>query len=117
MTFIRAAEKINLGVMRKCAVAYPKLATICNPADCNLRVRPEFKLVKDHAVELSREAVTRELTSLQGNGDQMDAQVKTRKKSFWRNSRDLSQAAQGASMRWQTAGGISLRIRRRLLIF
>ena len=79
MTFIRATEKINLGVMRKCAAAYPKLATICNPADCNLRVRPEFKLVKDHAVELSREAVARELTSLQGNGDQMDAQAKARK--------------------------------------
>ena len=36
--------------------------------------------IKEHAVELARNAITSELTALQGNGELLDPQVKARKK-------------------------------------
>ena len=80
MTFLRAAENINLKTMKKCADAYPYLKSLCNPEDPNLRISNDFLQIKDHAVELARNAITSELTALQGNGELLDPQVKARKK-------------------------------------
>ena len=80
MTFLRAAENINLKTTKKCADAYPYLKSLCNPEDPNLRISNDFLQIKDHAVELARNAITSELTALQGNGELLDPHVKARKK-------------------------------------
>ena len=80
MTFLRAAKNINLKTMKKCADAYPSLKSLCNPEDPNLRISNVFLQIKEHAVELACNAITSELTALQGNGELLDPQVKARKK-------------------------------------
>jgi len=80
MTFLRAAENINLKTMKKCADAYPYLKSLCNPDNLNIRISNDFLQIKEHAVELARNAITSELTALQGNAELLDPQVKARKK-------------------------------------
>ena len=80
MTCIRAIEKVNLNTVRKCVLAYPKIADIISPLDPNTRSLPSFVALKDHAVELSRQTITTELSSLQAKGDNLDPQVNNRKK-------------------------------------
>ena len=42
MTFLRAAENINLKTMKKCVDAYPYLKSLCNTEDPNFRTSNDF---------------------------------------------------------------------------
>eukprot|EP00959_Pyramimonas_sp_CCMP1952_P154994 3242730-Pyramimonas_sp.AAC.1 len=80
MTFIRAAEKVSLSLMRKCALAYPRLCELCAVSDPNLRPRPDFRKVQGHVVELARESVAEELLALQQETRSAGDQVRGRRK-------------------------------------
>ena len=77
MTCIRAIEKANLNTVRKCVLAYHKIADIISPLGPYTRSLPSFVALEDHAVEFSRRTIMAELSSLQASGDNLDLQVKT----------------------------------------
>lgn len=64
MSFIRAAEAVNLSRMAPCAQACPHLTSFVNPADPNARLRAKFAALRLHAVELARSAITEKVTQL-----------------------------------------------------
>ena len=65
MSFIRAAEDINLRRMQICAMAYPKLATYVSPEDLHARIREGMSRLREHALQLAKDAVTGKLQNLQ----------------------------------------------------
>ena len=65
MSFIRAAEDINLRRMRICAQVYPKLATYVSLEDPNARIHEGMAKLREHALQLAKDAVTGELHDLQ----------------------------------------------------
>ena len=77
MTCIR---EMNLNTVKKCTIAYPKIVMLINPDDPNTRILPFFTALRNHAVELARQDITTGLIALQTGGEQIDPQVKSRKK-------------------------------------
>ena len=78
MQLIRAAEKVRLGVMRRCAAEYPHLRTFIDPNDPEARSRPGMTQLRQHAVELGRQALLDDLRGFQearSNMDPMQAQA------------------------------------------
>ena len=65
VSFVRAAENVNLHQMRLCALAYPLLATYVPVEDPNARLHARMAQIKDHALQLAKESVTTELQELQ----------------------------------------------------
>ena len=81
MTFLRAAEgpKVKMEVMKRCVKAYPKLGTLVNHENPIIGVSGEMKVIRDHAVELSRQSIQDELMELK-NASDMDETQRARKK-------------------------------------
>lgn len=80
MTCVRAVEKINLQVMKRCAKAFPVIAELCGPDNPNLRTLPEYRKVKDLIISLARDEIRDELAELLNEGSKGDLQARTRKK-------------------------------------
>ena len=64
MRFIRAAEELRMGKMRRCANVYPHIATLANPEDPNLRISAQLNELRQHALELARTSVLEDMRRL-----------------------------------------------------
>ena len=78
MRYVRAAEDIRMGAMRKCVAAYPHLATLANPDNPNVRVGAGLDKVRQHALELARTAVLDDLRKLHANSQLWDDMQRAR---------------------------------------
>ena len=65
MAFIRAAEKVNLGRMRTCALACPTICSYVNPADPEARSKDGMHQLRNFAVQLSRKEIAEEVLEIQ----------------------------------------------------
>jgi len=80
MSFIRAAEGVNITRMRRCARAYPALAKFFPADDPNARLHSKMPALREHAYQLAKDAITNELTTLhQSRTDQNSAQYRVDK--------------------------------------
>ena len=77
MRFVRAAEEIRMGTMRKCVDAYPHLATLADPDNPNCRIGAGLQKVREHAVELARASVVDDMRSLHMDNQQLDELQRT----------------------------------------
>ena len=64
MAFIKAAEKSNVKRMQVLADEYPHISTLVNPADPLAHTKPGFWALRDHALQLAREQITKEASEL-----------------------------------------------------
>jgi len=64
MSYIRAAESVNVHRMQCCACAYPQLADFINPSNPNARDHPNMHAVREHALELAKQTITEQITHL-----------------------------------------------------
>ncbi|CAK0886943.1 unnamed protein product [Prorocentrum cordatum] len=64
LSFLRAAEQVNLTRMRRCAAVCPKIAGYVQPENPEARSSPGFWQLKDFAVQLARRSLTEEISEL-----------------------------------------------------
>ena len=64
MSFLRAAEEVNLTRMQKCAQAYPYIATQVPPNDPNARLHRGMAALREHALQLTKDAISDDLQAL-----------------------------------------------------
>ena len=67
LSFIRAAEKVNMTRMAACAKAYPHIATFVAPSNPEARSTRGMWELRGHAVQLARQNITTSMQSLQNN--------------------------------------------------
>ena len=77
MRFIRAAEELRMGSMRKCVEAYPHSGILANAHDPHTRLGIGLDKVRQHALELSRKTVVDELQQLHAQGPHLDELQRT----------------------------------------
>ena len=82
MSCIRAAEDVNLNRVRMCVRIYPHLATYICPDDPNARASDAMPKLRDHAMQLAREAATEELRGLETTRDSSNFSHKLRKEQI-----------------------------------
>lgn len=68
LDFFRSAEDDRFNVMEKCALAYPKLATLADYRNPIVRKEASPDAAGDHAVHLARASVTDEIVALKKKG-------------------------------------------------
>ena len=73
MRFIRAAESVNMTVMRQCTIEYPYITTHVNPANPEARSQPGMMDLRSHAVELARKSLLEEIQQLNQSRADMEA--------------------------------------------
>ena len=64
LSFLRAAEQVNLTRMRRCAKACPKIVEYVQPENPEARSSPGFWQLKEFAVQLARRTLTEEIADL-----------------------------------------------------
>ena len=80
MSFVRAAEEVNITRMRRCVRAYPDLAKFIPADDPNARLHPTMPALREHAHQLAKNAIANELALLQqSRSDQNSAQYRVDK--------------------------------------
>ena len=72
MRFIRAAEELRMGTMRKCISAYPYLRTLADPENPNTRINDGLRPVREHAIELTREGILNDIRELHARSNDLD---------------------------------------------
>jgi len=80
LSFIRAAEDLNMHRMRRCAQSYPELARYVHPDNPNARLGSGMHQLREHALELARTEVTQEATTLHNAGLGANSTAYKRKK-------------------------------------
>ena len=81
MRFIRAVENASRGTISSCLMRYPHIATlIANPYELGGNTANRLRSIKDHAVDLAREAALEQLQGAQDTMENPDAFEVTRKK-------------------------------------
>ena len=81
ITFVRAAERVDVSRMRRCARAFPKIADYVSPENPEARTSPGFWRLKELAVQLARLALTEDLEQLQRDRAADPAAFQTQTKS------------------------------------
>ena len=64
LSFIRAAEEVNLSRMASCARSYPSLATYIHHDDPNARSSAGMAKLREHALQLAKDAISDEMAEL-----------------------------------------------------
>ena len=77
MRYIRAAEELRFGALRKCVQAYPHLISLAHPDDPNSRLGTGLQAVRQHAIELARTAVADDIHKLYRDRQQLDEMQRT----------------------------------------
>ena len=96
MKFIRATEQGALGEISLCLTRYPTLGTmVANPYEINGNLSISLRKVKDHAIELAREAALSEFCLPQGVDGEEDMQRAARRRK--KGNRLLYKLAPGRS--------------------
>ena len=74
LSFIRAAEKINLARMRACAKAYPHITHFVNPEDPEARCKCGMNDLRNHSIQLARQSITDNIEELrEASGDECES--------------------------------------------
>jgi exonuclease III len=77
MRYIRTAEELRFGALRKCVQAYPHLISLAHPDDPNSRLGTGLQAVRQHAIELARTAVADDIHKLYRDRQQLDEMQRT----------------------------------------
>ena len=64
MAFIKAAEKSNVKRMQVLADENPHIRMLVNPVGPLTHMKPGFWALRDHALQLAREQITKEASEL-----------------------------------------------------
>ena len=67
LSFLRAAERVNLRRMQECSKKYAKSADFVHADNQEARIKPGFIQLKDHAVILARQEIMEQVEALRQN--------------------------------------------------
>ena len=77
LSFVRAAQAVNLDKMYRKYLEYPHIATFVNPKNPNACFTDGFRALLDHAVSLARQSITEELGDMRKQRDEGNHDYKT----------------------------------------